>query len=278
MSEASRAHLGGELRRIREAAGLSGMSVANELGWSQSKVSRVETGRFGASLSEVADLLNFYGVAEEVRAELLASVARAEGLEGAWVVRAGGSTRRQSGVQAVESRVRRIRQYQVLWVPGLLQSRAYAAAVARSGGFGPVEAFVERRAQRQQIVSGGGVKYEVVVEEDALRRTPGRERDVLPGQLDHLLAAVNAGWVDLRVRPAVGAGVFAATSFVLYDFREGPPVVLCEAQSADLYLSAARDIAGHQRLFRGLQKEALDRDASRALVESVRRETTSQLT
>ena len=81
VSEAARTHLGRELRRLREAEGLSGTAVAKELGWSQSKVSRVETGRFGASVAEVAELLAFYGVDEEVRAELLASVARAEGLQ-----------------------------------------------------------------------------------------------------------------------------------------------------------------------------------------------------
>ena len=50
------ARVGDELRRIREQASLSGSAVARELGWSQSKVSRVETGRFGASIGEVAAL------------------------------------------------------------------------------------------------------------------------------------------------------------------------------------------------------------------------------
>jgi transcriptional regulator with XRE-family HTH domain len=279
VSEAARIQLGTELRRIREVEGLSGMAVAKELGWSQSKVSRVETGRFGASLGEVAELLNFYGVPEEVRAELLATVARREGLEGAWVVRAGGSPRRQSNVLAVESRVRRIRQYQALWVPGLLQAPEYAAAVARAGRFGPVDAYVSRRMQRQEVLSTRrGVRYEVIIEEDVLRRTPGGERHIMPAQLEHLVSAVQDGWADVRIRRTESVKTVTTSSFVLYDFREGPPVVLYEAHAADLYLSAQSDIEAHEKLFRSLQREALDRDASRALVESMRRERAPQRT
>lgn len=276
MSEESRTRLGHELRRIREAEGLSGMSVAKDLGWSQSKVSRVETGRFGASLAEVADLLNFYGVAEEVRAELLGTVARAEGLEGAWVVRAGGAPRRQSSVQVLESRVRHIRQYQALWIPGLLQSPEYAAAVARSAKLGSAESFVSRRLDRQKAVTQArGVNYAVVLEEQALHRAPGREHDIMPSQMDQIADAVDAGWVDFRIRRAADAAAFSVSSFVLYDFREGPPVVLYEAQAADLYLSAPEDIANHEKQFRAVQREALDQDASRALVESMRRDRAS---
>lgn len=275
--EVQRVRLGAELRRIREAEGLSGTSVAKELGWSQSKVSRVETGRFGASLGEVADLLNFYGVAEEVRAELLASVARSEGMPGVWVVRAGGHTRRQSEVQAIEARVRRIRQYQGLWIPGLLQSPDYAAAVARVKRLGEVRAFVERRQARQALVSTqSSVKYQAVIEEGALHRAPGHERSMLTGQLDLLLSAVDSGWADLRVRTASAASAFATGSFVMYDFRSGPPVVLEEAQTADLYLSDETDVAAYKRLFASLHKEALDQDASRELIESVRRHMASE--
>ncbi|KGN31194.1 hypothetical protein N802_04655 [Knoellia sinensis KCTC 19936] len=235
-------------------------------------MSRVETGRFGASLAEVADLLNFYGVPEEIRAELLGAVARAEGLEGAWVVRAGGAPRRQSNVQVLESRVRQIRQYQALWIPGLLQSPAYAAAVARAAKLGSVESFVSRRLDRQRAVTQArGVKYSVVLEEQALHRAPGRELDIMPAQMEQLADAIDAGWVDVRIRRTSDAATFSVSSFVLYDFREGPPVVLYEAQAADLYLSAPDDIANHEKQFRAVQREALDRDASRALVESMRR-------
>lgn len=276
MPEATQLRVGEQLRRIRESAGLSGSAVARELGWSQSKVSRVETGRFGASLEEVAQLLNYYGVPEEVRAEILASVARHEGMEGAWVVRAGGSPRRQAEVATVESRVTNLSQYQGLWFPGLLQSAEYAAAIAKSGGFGPEGAFVERRQQRQETLrSRKDVTYRVVLEEQALTLSPGTAA-VMGTQLEHVLDEIDAGLVDLRIRPngAVNA-VFSAGSFVIYDFAAGPPVVLAEAQTADLYLSAEVDITAYRELFTRLQKNSLGRKESRAAVESARRRVAS---
>lgn len=273
MAESSH-HLrvGGELRRIRERAGLSGSAVARDLGWSQSKVSRVETGRFGASLEEVAELLNFYGVAEEVRAELLASVARHEGMEGAWVVRAGGTKRRQAELATVEARVKGLSQYHALWFPGLLQSADYAAAIAKSGRFGPQGAFVERRLERQAVLKKQkGVKYRAVIEEHALTVSPGAG-SILPSQLEHVLEAIDTGFVDLRIRPRTAENaVFTAGSFVLYDFKSGPPVVLAEAQTADLYLSAEADVTAYKKLFSELQRDALDPQASRERVESARR-------
>ena len=270
------ARVGNELRRIREQAGLSGSAVARELGWSQSKVSRVETGRFGASIGEVAALLDYYGVAEEVRAEILSWVARDDGAQGAWVVRAGGPRRRQAEVGAVEARVKRLLQYQALWFPGLLQSPSYANAIAKAGHFPAPEGIAERRQERQEALrSRRKVAYQVVVEQGVLERSPG-SRETMHEQLTAVLDVVDEGFVDLRIRPEQGdRAAYAAGSFVFYDFAEGSPVVLVEAQTADLYLSSEGDVAAYRRLFRDLQRDALDKDASRLLLERTRRQLAS---
>ena len=151
-SSAAREALGSELRRMREVIGLSGMAVAAELQWSQSKVSRIEAGRLGVSLSDLSALLRTYGASEEVTAELLTMAAAGGGKAGAWIVQAGGTVRRQGEVAAIEARVRRIRQYSLTTVPGLLQSPAYTAAMARVGNFGDPAALVKARAARQSLL------------------------------------------------------------------------------------------------------------------------------
>jgi transcriptional regulator with XRE-family HTH domain len=271
---ADRARVGAELRRAREGLGLSGTQVAKQLGWSQSKVSRVETGRFGASVSEVAQLLDLYGLPHEVRAELLSSVARRQGLEGAWVVRAGGSGRRQAEVGALESRVRTIRQYQALWIPGLLQTSAYIAAVAAAAQLKERDDVVERRLQRQDALRKAvRSRYLALIEEEALYRRPGAiSANAMQNQLQHLLRAAQDGFVDLRVRLAQRASTFVAGSFVHYQFKDGPSVVLVEAERADLYLSAPEDVERHERLFTDLREEALDEPASREAIERARRD------
>ncbi|GAA2500635.1 helix-turn-helix transcriptional regulator [Terrabacter carboxydivorans] len=266
------AEVGFELRRIREAAGISGSAVARDLGWSQSKISRVETGRFGASVSEVAELLAYYGVAEEVRAEILGSVARSSGLEGAWVVSAGGAPRRQAAVEAIESRVKRLSQYQTSWIPGLLQTAAYANAICQAAGL-KANSVVPARLERQQLLAHRrGVRYEAILDESTLRRSPRATSADMAEQMTHLLELLDVGYVDVRVLEVGGVvPTFAAGSFVLYEFKTGSPVVLCENQTADLYLSAERDITAYQKLFRGLHKNALDVAGSRRAIEAARR-------
>lgn len=271
MTDADRAILGAELRRIREDLDLTGMAVAEILGWSQSKISRMETGRFGASVGEVARLLDHYGVNEELRAELLSRVARTDGLEGAWTVRSGGAGRRQGQVSAVESRVTGLLQYSSLVVPGLLQSPSYIRAAARAGAFGDTEDLVARRVARQQILTGASApKYAVVLDERAVTRWPGPV-EVMVEQLGHLLETLSSKRVRLRVLgPGGGAKTFALGSFLVYDFLDGAPIAMSEAQTADLYLSAEPDVTAYRRLFKALQKESLDVDASRAHLERMR--------
>ncbi len=266
------AEVGFELRRIREAAGISGSAVARDLGWSQSKISRVETGRFGASVSEVAELLSYYGVAEEVRAEILGSVARSSGLDGAWVVSAGGAPRRQAAVEAVEARVKRLRQYQTSWIPGLLQTADYATAMCQAAGL-EADSVVPARMDRQQLLARRrGTVYQAVLDESSLHRSPRATSAEMAQQMTRLLDLIDAGYAEVRV--LAGGGVvptFAVGSFVLYEFKAGQPVVLCESQTADLYLSAERDISAYRKLFRGLHHDALDADGSQKAIEAARR-------
>src|SRR4051794_25411465 len=257
---APRLRAGAELRRIRENQGLSGAAVAAALGWSQSKVSRVETGRFGATVWELAELADFYGVPEEVRAEILAIAAEDSGLPGAWIVRAGGAGRRRGEVAMIESRTRRIRQYQLAAVPGLLQAPGYTRALTVAGGFGDVEEVVRHRAERQAAAFGAGaLNYAVLLEEAALvRSSPSGE--VLEEQIEHLLRLAQLPGVDIRLLTGESAPSTAPmNSFLLYDFLsvDSPSVVLVETQTADLYLSAKDDVATYQHTFAGLQAAAL---------------------
>jgi len=273
MSDAGLVRLGAELRRIRESAGLSGSEVARAIGWSQPKLSRLETGRFGASLTEVAALLDYYGTPEEVRAELLSHTARRDGLEGAWVVRAGGPRRRQIEVGTIESRVQRLRQYQATTVPGLLQSPRYARAVARAMGFQNAPAIAERRTQRQTAFHArADVRYEVVLDARALLRWPG-DNSVMVEQVERLVH-LDRESLDLRVLPVGGgATAFGMSGFLIYEFTESrPAVVLVEAQTADLYLADERDVTAYGETFARLQKDSLSARASKAHLERTLRD------
>ena len=173
------ARVGNELRRIREQAGLSGSAVARELGWSQSKVSRVETGRFGASIGEVAALLDYYAVAEEVRAEILQLGGTGRrgpgGLGGSCRWTTAPPRRGRSGRGSGEA----LMQYQALWFPGLLQAPSYANAIAKAGHFPAPEEIAARRQERQEALrSRHKVAYQVVVEQGSPGAQSGQPRDL----------------------------------------------------------------------------------------------------
>lgn len=275
--EAHRVQVGAELRRVREQLGLSGMQVAASLGWSQSKVSRIEAGRLGTALNDLAALLNLYGLTEEVRAELMSVAVAGDGLPGAWIVRAGDVPRRQGEVAAIEARVRRIRQYAALTVPGLLQAESYIRAVASAGGFAQVDDIVSRRLARQELLrSERAPSYEVVLDERALTRWPG-DPWVLDEQLDRLGQAAGLPSVHLRLLPAGGgARAVGFSSFLIYDFLDpgAPSVVMLESQTADTYLSAPEDVATYGRLFDTLVSDTLTEEESGKRFRSLRRAAT----
>lgn len=245
---------------MREVVGLSGMAVAAELHWSQSKVSRIEAGRLGVSLSDLSALLRTYGASEEVTAELLTMAAAGDGKSGAWIVQAGGSVRRQGEVAAIEARVHRIRQYAPTFMPGLLQSPAYTEAMARVGNFGDPAALVKARSARQSLLAQPhGPAFQVVLDQRALQRWPG-DVDTLREQVEMLLMHLEQGRVDLRLLPNGSAQhAIGLAQFLLYDFKEpvGRSVVMLESQTADTYLSADSDIAVYGKLFEDLAASAL---------------------
>jgi transcriptional regulator with XRE-family HTH domain len=258
-ASAQRLRVGAELRRLREAANLSGEEVASALEWSQPKVSRIETGRTAFTVKDVARLLALYGVTDDVRAELLAATAEDTG-EGAWIVRAGGFPRRQGSIASLEVVTKRIRQYQPLLVPGLLQTREYAEAVATAAGATNPGFIATARMQRQEILSNKNAPtLEVILDARALLCRVASV-DVLRNQIDHLVRQAQHAVVKLNVIP-LGAdyAVVSAVAFTIFDFRfkASPSVVWIEAPAGDIYFSAPDDVEQHRKLFSRLHDVAL---------------------
>jgi transcriptional regulator with XRE-family HTH domain len=273
---AHREQVGAELRRLREALSLSGEEVAAALGhgWSQSKISRIEGARIGVSIHDLTKLLNYYGVPEEVKAELLTLTAEETGLDGAWIVRAGGTTRRQGEVGSIETRVRSFSQYHNAFVPGQLQSPSYARGIAKLAGFTDVEGIASRRAARQQLLAmDGAPAYRAVLDARALLYWPGDSRKLAADQFDYLRARMALPAVTVQIVP-LGAVRRAAAMvpFIIYDFRsDSPPVAYAETQTTDMYFSAPEDVANYRRLFEQLTKEALSVKESRGYLDSLER-------
>lgn len=261
METAHRQRVAAELKRTREELGLPGETVAAALGpkWSQSKVSRVENARISVSVQDLAVLLDYYGVPQDVRAELLSLTAADTGMDGAWIVRAGGTPRRQGEVASVESRLARFFQYQAVIVPGQLQSPGYVREVVRRGRFPHPEEILRARLARQATLTHDDAPdYVATLDARAFMSCSDAE---LPGLVEHVTARAQLPSITVRIIPLnVEPQTVVVAPFILYEFRErsSPPVVFVESQTADLYMSAQVDVETYHQLFDQLSTEALE--------------------
>jgi hypothetical protein len=241
--------LGTRLRRLRESLNISRDSAASAIRASDAKLCRMELGRVGFKQRDVADLLTLYGVQEpDVRQEYLDSVQRAN--EPGWW-RAYGDAFPSWFEQhlGLEEAASLIRTYEVQFVPGLLQTPAYAEAVIRLGHpISSPEAIkrrVELRMTRQELLTRPGApKLWVVVDEAALRRPLGGSA-VMRDQLRHLIDIAALQNVTLQVLPfhvgghAAAGGPITVLRFPVPDL---PDVVYLEQLSSALYLDKPEEV------------------------------------
>lgn len=271
-----RRRLGAELRRLREAAGLTGDQVVERVGWaSSSKVSRIENGRSRANPVDVLALLDLYRVTGRRRDQLLA-IARDAGNTRGWLRAYPVMTKRQRGYAELEAGCSEIREYGQLVVPGLLQAPGYArwrilgaqalgpAPTPRTGvadGGGDLDTEVAARTARQGLLlRPDPPSYEAVLEEWAFTSRAG-PADVMADQLEHLCRLADLPHVTLRVLPpnaSVSDWYTPATSFSIYQFidPEDPGTVAIEALGHDLLFSDSAALRQYLRVFEWLREAA----------------------
>ncbi|MGH3249671.1 MAG: helix-turn-helix domain-containing protein, partial [Trebonia sp.] len=196
--------LGGHLRRLREEAGMTTERAAASIRGSHSKISRIEHGRVGFKERDIADLLTLYGIVTGDEREALLNLAREANTPGWWQ---GYSDILPHWVEpyfGLEAAASFIREYELQFVPGLLQIEEYARAVIRLGNL-PSEDEVDRRARarisRQQILARENPpRVWLVLDEGALRRGIGGSQ-VMRAQVEHLISMCDHPAVTLQILP-----------------------------------------------------------------------------
>ena len=264
-----------ELRRLREAADLTIEDVAGRLECSASKISRIETGRVGVTPRDVRDMLSAYGADPTTLAELV-QLARDARRRAWWDEFGDIAPGRYVGYEADADRVR---TYQGLMVPGLLQSEAYTRALIKAVLPDAAPAEVDRRVRLRQarqalLVEDEPLRLDVVVDEAALRRLVGG-REVMAEQLRRLDEAGKRPNITLQVASFEAGGHAALDGpFVILSFpdRSDPAVVYLECPRGDVYVEHPSDVAGYSDLFARLSAGSLDPAASSALIGRVARE------
>lgn len=266
--------LGRELRALREAAGLSNATLAERLGISTSRLSRVELAKLLPRRPEVEAWLEATGATSAQQERLLAAVdeIRTEAVAFRDTNR-GGRAARQLEIGDVERKAGRIRQYHLGLLSGLLQTPDYAHAMFEVDNILQLDDAgdaVAARVQRQQVLYESDRRLEFVLGEPALWWRPGSATTQI-GQLDRLLVVAGLPTVDLRVIPLGTPTPVAFHSFEIYDRRADaePPLVYLEHSTGEIHLSDARDVRVYEQRFAALQELAVGGGDLRELVGRV---------
>ncbi|GIH73383.1 transcriptional regulator [Sphaerimonospora thailandensis] len=241
--------LGSQLRRLRERSHITLEEAGRAIRASHSKISRMELGRVGFRIRDVADLLTLYGVRDSGERDALLSLVPRAKAPGWWhnyddVLPSWFET-----YVGLEEAAGGIRNYEVQFVPGLLQTEEYARAVVRLGNADATAEDVERRVRlrmlRQAVLTRPEPPHLWAVVDEAVVRRPLGGRDVMRAQLEHLLELVELPNVTLQVVPFLAGGLTAAGGpFSILRFAEAslPDVVYLEQLTSAVYLDKREDV------------------------------------
>lgn len=268
--------LGSRLRTLRRAMDLTVEDVGARLECSATKISRIETGARRASIRDVRDLCELYGVSDQAQAEELISLAR-QARELGWWSRYDDPWLHDAYI-GLEQGATAITAYSMYGVPGLLQTPDYARSIMRawrrriepSG----LEERVDARMRRQRILQQPNPpRYRALLDEAVLHRQVGGA-SVMSAQLGKILDWAADGRGSVQVIPfSVGGHASVDSIFDLFEF--GPdtaqhPVVCVESLTGALYYERPAEIARYIEAVESLRESALSLPASLDLISLVR--------
>ncbi|MPZ67411.1 MAG: helix-turn-helix domain-containing protein [Pseudonocardiaceae bacterium] len=277
-SAALRIILGAQLRKLREAAEISRAQAGYQIRGSESKISRMELGRVGFKPRDIADLLTMYGVCDPgERSNFLDQVAQSN--QPGWWQRYGDLMPRWlDNYLGLEESASRIQTYELQFVPGLLQTEAYARAVIGQGMPESLRDDVERRValrmRRQKVLARPTAPqlWTIIDESVLVRKIGGRE--VLLEQIDKLLELTTMPHITLQVVGLDITGYAAESPFTLLRFAEPElsNIVYIEYLSGALYLEKPDEIETFGRALDRLAVAAETPEHSRQLLKKRRAE------
>jgi transcriptional regulator with XRE-family HTH domain len=264
-----------ELRRHREAAGVTIDYVAERLECSSSKISRIETGHTGATPRDVRDMLNLYGV-RGAECDELVQIARDARLKGWWHPYSQVLTGAYVGLEAAAEE---IREYTQQVVPGLLQTEEYARAMIRAArpDISPdeVDRRVTVRMGRQALLEADDpVNLWVVLDEAVVSRPVGGDA-VMRRQLDRLVEAAELPSVTLQLLPfEAGAHAGMDGTFAILNFPEpaDADVVFAENATGGLFLEKTEELRKYRFIFDHIRAAALGPEESVSVIAKLAKE------
>ena len=263
----AREALGTRLREIRLDAGLTARALAQLAGWHFTKVSKLEHGTRRPSPDDIRSWCR-YCRAEDQVVDLIAAARGIDAMYTEWRRQMRAGMRHfQDSARPLYEQTRMFRVYETTFIPGLLNTGGYAAAIV---GFWAglmnlptdIETAVAARMGRQNVLYAQARRFAFVIEEQALRTRVGGA-EVMAGQLDRLLALTSMPAISLGIIPGGGQRhALAQGSFWIFDEKR----VQVETVSAGLDITQPAEISLFAQVFGLLQRSAVYGRGARELI------------
>jgi transcriptional regulator with XRE-family HTH domain len=261
---------------LREARNLTREQAGYRIRASESKISRLELGRVGFKDRDIADLLELYGVEDAEQRDALVSLAREANSPGWWHAYDDVVPNWFQTFVGLEEAATLIRSYEIQFLPGLLQTEAYARAVVSSGSPSSPVSEVERRVNlriaRQAILHRPSPPhFWAVVDEAALHRPIGGNK-VMREQVEHLLTLMSLPNVTLQVMPfrfGGHAGDGGAFTILRFPEPELPDVVYVEQMVSAYYLDKREYVERYATTMDRLTVDSQPPDVTRKTLQRI---------
>jgi transcriptional regulator with XRE-family HTH domain len=257
------------LRRLRRSAGLTGDQLASRLGWARTKVPKIENGHQMPTEEDVTRWVEACGQPPDMAAEYLDLLTRAQTQYRRWKheLRQGHAAMQISWDRLVRQ-ARSVRNFEIVVIPGLLQTPEYARyrAVEAVRNYGAAEGGVDEavtmRMRRQEVLYEPGRTFEFVTTEAALR-IGACPAEAMIGQLDRLSVLSQLPNITLGIIPlGVPLPAMPQNPFIILDDK-----VIAETHGSEATIGG-NEVEMYRRLADALLAEAVTGSDARALITS----------
>ncbi|MEV5525661.1 helix-turn-helix domain-containing protein [Streptomyces prunicolor] len=272
-----RRQLGAMMRKLRARKGMTLEEAGGLVGVSKATVSRYETQAGPVKWLVIDALCREYGATEAER-KAVVGLAKDAKQQGWWNSFADSIPESMNLLLTLEDEAVHENHFACVYVPGLLQTRAYSTALQKANEVPlettEIERLVDIRMQRQEILTRPKPpRLWAILDESVIRRVVGSPQ-TMREQLDRLLEANESPHITLQVLPfSQGAHGAALGSFVIIGGTEPTlDVVYVDFHTGSLFLEKEEELSRYRLAFEYLRAQALDMEASSTVIHRARKE------
>ncbi|MFD9728755.1 helix-turn-helix domain-containing protein [Streptomyces sp. NPDC059072] len=263
--------IGLRMRSLRDAARISPVDAGTHIRCSESKISRIECGKSPLKEHDVVDLLRLYG-AHPLEVEAARELVALSNEPGWWERYSRFVPDWFDKLIGLQEGASLIWTYEVLLVPGLLQTHEYAWAVTLKGlplaDRVDIEARVELRMQRQEILGReDGPKLWAILDERILDREVG-SREVMQGQIEHLIELAQQPRITLQFAPADCFSVGLPVTLIRFAM-DLPDVVYMEHPLGAHYYDKPKETSHFRAVLDSLSTSAFSPEQTLQMLDEV---------